>query len=370
MADKGLYNLLINLQANTAQLQQDMDKAVGILQRSGSRISQITQGIFQGFGQAIGRHAIDGVRTLATALGDLADKGDKAGAILDNFRKLGGAASSIDAAKRAVLGTVDAFDLMRAANEGMVKGIPRLNQNFATLAEFANRFADATGQDTLPVLNQLIDAMGSGAPKALKAFGFELQEGATKVQNQVAVFEQLNSKLNDLAPLSESTKQGQERLAAAISEATKEVGIAINENSELGRVYNELAGYVEGLDWREVGDSIASVSASFATLAQSILPSSEAMADFARGLEFLVGKSKQAKADMLALEIGQLEKEAKHGKRRGGMGEMFDILSESPIEERVRINADQLMKEEAAKELARKKDELQSILNLMLNSGS
>lgn len=307
MADKGLYNLLIDLRASTAQLQQDMDRAVGILQRGSGAMKNVLQGFTVGFAAAIGTEVINQVGRLANALGDLADKGDAAGAIAENFQRLGGAAKSIDEAKRAVLGTVSAFDLMRAANEGMVKGIPQLNQNFAQLAEFSNRFADATGQDTLPVLNQLIAAMGTGAPKALKAFGFELQEGATKAQNQAAVLAQLGEKMEALAPLGESVQQGQERFAAALADATNQVGIAINDNQELASVYNRLAEEIEKIDWRQVGQDVASMVASIASVLPSLQSVTGEIEAIAQTIRNLTGNS--TRSDLLNFGGAQLQSE-------------------------------------------------------------
>lgn len=275
-----LYNLLIDLRANVANLQADMTKAVGILERSGRLMTSVTQGIFQGLGQALGREVLGSISRVSTALEDLASKGNRAGAILENFQKLGGSASGIEQAKKAILGTVDAFELMRVANEGLAKGIPNLNQNFAKLTEFANKFADATGQDTVQVLNQLITAMGTGAPKALQAFGFQLDEGATKAQNQAAVYDQLLGKLQQFAPIGESVTQGQERLSAAISEAISTVGIAINDNQALTQVYNQLAEAVELIDWKEVGQDIASIATSIV----SILPTLDALVQKLQGI--------------------------------------------------------------------------------------
>lgn len=330
--DKGLYNLLIDLRANVSTLQSDMNKAVGILERSGRTMSGVVQGIFQGVGQALGREVLGSISRVSSALVDLANKGDRAGAILDNFQKLGGSASSIEQAKKAILGTVDAFELMRAANEGFARGIPNLNQNFGKLAEFANKFADATGQDTLPVLNQLIDAMGTGAPKALQAFGFSLTEGATKAQNQAAVYDQLIVKLQQFAPLGESVTQGQERFSAAMSEATAKVGMGIDQNEQLAEVYNRLAEAVELIDWKQVGQDIASISA----IVVSVLPTLEALTQklqaIAQTVRVITGNASGADnmnvyGSKLQSEIASLEERIAKRKQGGFWTEVWDNAS-------------------------------------------
>lgn len=280
-----VYQLMIDMRANVASLQSDMTKAVGILESSKGRINQVMQGIFQGVGIAVGQFAIRAVGDLTRALGDLADAGDKAGAIADNFRKLGGSADAIQAARKAVLGTVDAFDLMQAANTGLAKGIPNLNANFAQLAEFANRFADATGQETLPVLNELINALATGAPKALKQFGFDLREGATAAQNTATAYDQLGTRMTALAPLGEGLTQGQQRLTAALSQAFKEVGLGIDNSDGLADSYNRLAGEVEKIDWMAVGDGLAYAATQVANLVSEVTAAIAPFAQMVANLE-------------------------------------------------------------------------------------
>jgi hypothetical protein len=332
VADKALYNLLIDLRADVASLQSDMNKAAQVVESSTGKMGSVVRGFFEGLGQSLARgltqaltNPIQSIKSLDAALGKLADAGDKAGAVFDNFRALGGSTDAIQAAKRAVLGTVDSFDLMRAANEGMIKGIPKLNQNFAQLAEFSNRFADATGGETVPVLNELITALGSGAPKALRAFGFELQDGASKAENQAAVIAQLNQRLQELAPLGESVKQGQERLGVALAEAFKQVGLGVNESAALARVYNDLADAVDRIDWVQVGTDIASLASSIASLLPSIQTVTSELNLLALGFEKIAGSSSRAKIYELQGEAERLRTQLENQKATaasgsGGMG--------------------------------------------------
>ena len=227
MADQGLYTLLIDLKADTAQLQRGMDQAVGILQRSGSLMQSALQGAFQGVGQAITRDLLGGIKNLSSALGDLADKGEIAGSIADAFRKLGGSSDSITKAQKALLGTVSAFDLMKSANESLLKGIPNLNQNFAKMADFAGRFADQSGRDTVEVLDQLTQAIGSGSTKALRDFGIEIDGTGTHAQKMQQALDGMASQMERLAPMSDSAANAQQAFNTALDDATKTVGIAI-----------------------------------------------------------------------------------------------------------------------------------------------
>lgn len=327
MADKALYNLLIDLRADVSTLQQDMNKATKVVESSTGKMSSVVRGFFEGLGQSLARgltqaltHPVRSIKALDDALGRLADAGDKAGAVFDNFRQLGGSTDAIQAAKKAVLGTVDSFDLMRAANEGLVRGIPKLNQNFAQLAEFSNRFADATGQETVPVLNELINALATGAPKALRTFGFELQEGATKAENQAAALAQLGQKMAELAPLGESVTQGQERLGAALAEAFKQVGIGVNESAELTKVYNALADAVERIDWTAVGADIASLVSSIASFLPSVQTLTGELNLLAMGLEKIAGSSARAKIFELDQEADRLRQQLEGQKATAAAG--------------------------------------------------
>ncbi|MBX9580475.1 MAG: hypothetical protein K2X87_09220 [Gemmataceae bacterium] len=333
MSDKSIYNLLIDLRADVANLQADMNKAAGVVQTSTGKMSSVVRGFFEGLGQGLARgltqaltNPLQSIKALDAALGRLADAGDEAGAVFDNFRSLGGSVSAIQDAKRAVLGTVDSFDLMRAANEGLIRGIPRLNENFAALAEFANRFADATGQETVPVLNELVNALSTGAPKALKQFGFDLQEGATQAQNQAAAIAQLGQRMAELAPLGESVTQGQERLGAALAEAFKQVGIGVNESAELSKVYNALADAVERIDWRQVGDDVASMVASVV----GVLPSLQSVVDtintMALGLEVFLNKTDRARMVTLQQKETSLREAVAAGEKARRENENLGLL--------------------------------------------
>jgi hypothetical protein len=270
-----MYNLLIDIRANIANLQRDMDQAQGVLKKATSGFGSVMRGFFEGFGQELAKGVSREILNISKAIGNLAGEGDKLGAIADNFKALGGSSGAIKKAQEAVLGTVNAFDLMQAANEGMLRGIPNLNEKFADLAKYANQFADATGQDTVPVLNQLIEAIGSGKAEALKKFGFELGEAGSKAENSALAFEQLTTRIAEMGELGESVTQGQEAFAAAIEEARGQIAIAINDNQDLARVYNDLANEIKKIDWVSVGNDVASMISTIA----SALPNLQSVAD-------------------------------------------------------------------------------------------
>lgn len=366
-----MYQLMLDLRASTANLQQDMNKAVGILERSGSSISRISQGIFQGFGQALGQLSIQKISALSDAIGDLAAKGERAGSIADGFRKLGGTADVVQQASRSLKGMVSEFELMRLANENVIRGMPDINKNFALLAEYAGRFANSTGRDTVQVFEQISEAITEASGEQLQKFGLAIQTTGDKAKDMQAALELLPGRIQELIPITESVANAQTAFNIALEDAGSKIGIGINNSQQLAQTYRELSIEIAKIDWEDIGKSLASVASSFLNLATSILPSKESIANFARGLEFLIGKSKQAKADMLALEIGNLEREAKVGKRsRTGIAGMFEILSETPQQAQVRMNANELQREQARKDIQKKREELRRLTIEMNNVGA
>jgi hypothetical protein len=309
VADKALYSLLIDLKADTAKLQSDMDRAVGILQRSGSLMQNVFKGVFQGIGQAIGQDLIRNVTNLSGALGDLADRGEDVAGVAENFKRLGGTSDSLKRAQDALLGTVTQMDLMKAANDGLVRGIPNLNQNFAKMAEFAGRFADATGRDATEVLNELVKAVGTGSVKALQEFGIQVDGSATKLDRMKQATQQVLEDYDRFAPLTDSVSNAHKAFTVALSDAADQVGMAVNNNEALKTVYRELEGVIRSIDWQQVGEGVASLATSFISLANNILPAIEHINTFALGLEVALGTSARGKFLQLKEEAQALKEE-------------------------------------------------------------
>ena len=304
MADKGLYNLLIDLRANVANLQSDMDKAVGILDRSTGKMQTVMKGFFLGIGASIGHELISNIGRLGSALSGLADKGEEVGSIAENFKKLGGSTASIDQARKAVLGTVSAFDLMKVANEGIARGIPNLNKNFALLSEYAGRFADATGRDTLQVLEQLTTAISTGSNKALMEFGIQVDSSGTKAEKMSQAIAQLGTNMGNFAPLTDSVSNAHKAFSLSLEDAVKQIGMGINESEGLTKAYRDLGDIVSKVDWQSVGQAIGEVAGQVATLTGKIL---EAVGPIATFVNNLSGAVKMMDVGMLQIDKTMLE---------------------------------------------------------------
>jgi hypothetical protein len=263
------------------------------------------------------------IGNISAAIGNMAEEGDKLGDVADSFQKLGGSAGAIKSAQAAVLGTVNAFDLMQAANAGLLRGIPDLNSKFADLTKYANQFANATGQETVPVLNDLIAAIGSGKAEALKKFGFELEAGGTKAQNMAAAMEQLAQRTAEMAPLTESVTQGHQAFAAAMQEAVGQVSIAINDNPQLTQTYNDLAEAIRQIDWKGVGDSVSSMISIIAGALPTLQGVVDQVNNFALGLRAITGNLQPMEAQLK--KVAELEADVSRiaSNKDNGFGDWF-----------------------------------------------
>lgn len=273
--------LKIDIGMNVANLAKDVGKATSTLTKLEKDIGKIGKNISTAFKAALAitgvTVAVAGVKKLSDALVDLADIGDKAGDISENFKKLGGESVSIDDARKRILGVVDSFDLMQIANSGLLKQVPGINENFALMAEYGNKLADTLGEDVAPKIQQVVDAFAKGKEKGFLEVGLlvdadkayaqyakqigltvkQLDDAQKKEARQLEALRLLNAENAKRADLGISVTQANERIGESIDEATKKVGIAINENENLAKAYNKIADAIDAVDWSSVGDDVA-----------------------------------------------------------------------------------------------------------------
>lgn len=327
MADP-IETIYVDLRGRIGKLQQDMEGAIGVLTGTERKITGVVRGIEKTIKAALVVGGVVAVKKLVDAFGELAQKGEEAGSIAAQFEKLGGSASQIDKAKEAVLGVVDSFELMRIANEGMLKQIPEFNENFALIADYGGRVADALGRDVAESIKQVTDALATGRTKGLQQVGIivdqdlayreyaktlgvvstELTELQKREAIQRAGLEQLRVSLQRIDAMSESAANAQSAFNAAMGEATKEIGVGINANAELAKGWRALAKAVDLIDWEEVGKSVAELAATFLNIASKVLPVLvEQLNNVARGFNYLFGAGTQAQADRLAMKINDLQ---------------------------------------------------------------
>lgn len=320
----GLY---VELRALVAKFQQDMEGAaktvIGVERRMSGAFNTINK-VAQA---ALVIGGVAAVYKLSQAVGVLAEKGDTLNDLTENFKKLGGSADQLQAAKDALLGTASSMDLMKIANEGMIKQIPGIRDNFALMADYAGRFAEATGGDAKDALQQLTDAFATGKDKSLAAMGIivdtskayqdfgskvgiaadQLDETQKKEARQLEGLKQLLEAKKELLPMEDSLNAAQKALGVSVDEATAKFGTALASNQELTKAYREFAEEMDKVDWAALGRAAAEFFATVLGWAQAVLPKVIKWAeDASRGFNYLFGSGTQAEADRTATKIEEI----------------------------------------------------------------
>jgi len=302
------YLMWVELRGTTEKFSQDMNKAVGQVTRAEQQITGLARNIQKVFHAALVIGGVAAISKLTSQLGKLAEQGEVAGSIADGFHRLGGSSVEIEKARRAVLGMADSYDLMQIANKGLIANLPGWNESFASIADLGARVADVLNQDTTQSIEQLSDAIIRGQSKALIPLGFTFTDTANKALVSAEALRQLPEVLSRLAPATDSVANAQTAFNKALGEAVKEVGIAINENETLILAWRELEAAVKSIDWKAIGDDIASTAGIFANLTSTVLPHvTAAFQGWAYEVDKLFGNGASGQQKRLLDEIHHLE---------------------------------------------------------------
>ena len=331
------YEYVVEIRAGFNKLSNDIRQVSGNFKR----LERDVTGIFKNIGAVAKSVAVIGgvyaVNQLKNAIVDLAKKGEAAGSVAEGFQKLGGSVKAIEDASRATLGLVGKFELMKQANQAMLKGIPDVNANFAMLAEYAGRVANTLDQDTGTALNNLINGLATVKEKQLAAIGVTinsdeafrkyaeanniaavagkrwqdvLTDQEQKLAKQREAIEAVRNSIDKLAPVTDSVANAEAAYKKAIDDGITTMGIAINSNEDLAKAYRELETAVRLIDWEELGRNIAGVASVFASMASTTLPwVAKELENLARFFNIVFGDSTEAQIDRIAIRIGNLQEE-------------------------------------------------------------
>jgi len=336
MAKKAAAELNIEINARFDKLQGSLDKAansvLGLeksITGSFARMGKVMKAALVVTGVAA---SVLSVKKLSDAMGELAEKGEIAGSIAEGFEKLGGSSSQIDIAQKSLLGMVDKYELMRIANQGLVKEIPAFNESFSKIAELGGRLANTLGTDTVGAIEQVTKALESGKTKQLASVGItinatkafkdyadqikvnasELDEYQKKEARQLASIAQLETAISKLAPITDSLANAQQAVSRAWEEGSKIVGIAINENEALIQVYREFEQALDNVDWAQLGKNAGDFFATLLSWANDVLPKIiNWVNSLTLGFEQMFGTSVLAKATTVADTISEIKENIK-----------------------------------------------------------
>jgi hypothetical protein len=153
-----------------------------IILRAKDEASKVLKGFADGATTALGAAtlAVGALATGAVAAAGLIIKlgehGSKIAKVADSFDALAksvGASSQaiIESGRAATKGLVTDYELMAAANKGILLGLPITAKEFGTLAEAAIRLGRATERGPTQALNDLILGLARGSPRILDNIG-------------------------------------------------------------------------------------------------------------------------------------------------------------------------------------------------------
>lgn len=335
MADAVIGSLTYELRAGVAKLSGDLNAAAKkfktLENQIGSSFKAIGAVASAGLG-IIGGKAIAG---LISQLNQLAQKGNVANSIAGAFERLGGSSSSIEEARVATLGMVSAFDLMKIASEGILRGVPQLNKNLALLTTYGAQLADTLGGDTKGKIEEVTNALARANEKSLLSIGIAidsdkayknyaqsigiakqatqrwddvLSEQQKKLARQNEALDMIRKRSEQLAPVTDGVANAHQALSTAIADAAANLGIGIDESDGLRDSYRDLSEVINSINWKEIGRGVAEVASIFANLGSEVLPVATRQIElFSRGFAYLFGSSNQAQADRLVDKIEEIQ---------------------------------------------------------------
>jgi hypothetical protein len=267
----------IDINANVASLAKDMKKVTGELDALSRKVSQTNSTLKGLFTIEAGRSAISVFQTIATTIGQIAEKGDRAQSVIDAFNRLGGNQQQIRAASEAVLGMVSAYDLMNIANEAMLRSTPGVMENFGLIADLGARLATTLNTDTKGGIEAVVSALDSAKASQLKGIGItvdaakayeeygqavgraadKLTEAQQKEAIQIASIKQLQTTLGKVPPTADSVANAFAGLRTSLADALSDFARAINENEALRDALREIGAVVDDIDFYEFGKSVS-----------------------------------------------------------------------------------------------------------------
>lgn len=322
--------ITIDINANVARLSKDMNRAVGELDKLQRKVAGVQKILTASFALDLGKTLIPAVRDISTYIGGLAKKGEEIQGVSAAFQQLGGSAEQLNQAKAALFGTVSALDLMKVANEGLLKQVPGVADNFAKIAELGGKIASSLGTDAKGAIEQIISALASGKEKQLEALKVnidttkayksyadaigvasdKLDENQKKEAVQIEFYKNLQATIDSLPAAADSVANAQDAMNVAFEEGVGQLGAAINSNDELRAAYRQLAETLDDVDWVALGTAASQFFSTVLQAASTALPAIiQYIEDVNRGFQYLFGTGLQAQADASSTKIRELQGE-------------------------------------------------------------
>lgn len=243
-------DILIGIGADVATLKADMAKASGVMSGAAKNLQGIGNQISKSLTAAF---TVGGILAFTKAVSALAAKGDELSDVTNAFERLGGTSAMIQQATEATKGMVTQLDLMKAANAGLLKGLPDLEKNFGSIVDLAARTAEGMGTDIPTNINKLIAALAAGKKNALETFGVFI----TKGEETESIMQKVVEAVDKLPPVGDGAAASFQQLAVAIEDATAQIGLAVDQSSYLESALDAASTVVKNfaLAWEDFFDT-------------------------------------------------------------------------------------------------------------------
>jgi hypothetical protein len=172
-----------------------------------------------------------GFASLQSAISMLGTLGGKAMEMIQAADQLSDAMNnneiSINEAAKALKGSASALDLYQVANKATVAGAKLTGEQFSAVARLAKQNADMTGQEFVPTLNVLMEALIRGNERGLKPYGIELESNGTQAEKMAEALRKVVEKAKGVTVELDSPADKLE----ALSNSLKDVGMQMLANT-------------------------------------------------------------------------------------------------------------------------------------------
>jgi hypothetical protein len=302
--NKAFGQLLVEITGSAAKLQKATTEATGYVKNMSKEISELKETIEGTFAFKATEGAIEKIKSLSEAFGEMAVQGAKVNDIKEAFDKLGGSAETLKVAQDAVQGTIDKFELMKLENQGLISQGPKFDKFFGDITSYAYKWAKASGTDAKQAVEQLTTALVSGRERALIPFGIHLDQGLSKSEKFADGMEKLRQQLDDFATPAVNAGIAFEQLQTQITQAFKSFDSGVDKSTELRDAFQGLAKEINKIDWQKWGHDAADAVGGLLKIIQAGMPWAQRFVDnFLRGANYLLDSGKQGQLDRLSTDI-------------------------------------------------------------------
>jgi hypothetical protein len=232
-----LSTLLLNIESNSANLQQGLDKANSTLNNFGSRLTGIASKIGLAFG-------IKEVLQFGFEVSKLA--GEAAG-VSNAFNKLESSKKLLADLKEATHGTVSELDLMKRAVQ--FSNFGRDLGQLPKLLDFATKRANATGQSVDYLVDSIVTGLGRKSVLILDNLGISSQQLNKEIEKTGDFFSSVGTIVDaELKKMGEATDNNltrTQKLSASFENLKVALGDAANNSDLLGGSLDALSGTMD-----------------------------------------------------------------------------------------------------------------------------